>query len=433
MRRIFLSFVALLALVSYGYAQGTPKTKAQLNTEVGVDFADNTTGAITPALLRAVINDIVASYLDPLTIIAGANITITGSLPGGLTIAAAGGGGSVANPTATIGLTPVNGSASSATRSDGAPPLSQAITPVWTGIHAFTNDARFKNGEPWADVKAWGAVCNNVTDDTAAIQSAIASMNAGGGTVYFPPGACKITSTLFITGSVCLVGTNANASSIQAQADFPAIDFSAAVSYGCIEKLSVFGYVNNAATNPTVFVHANAVVNMRDCRIWGGGAALYTLGVDGVIENCFIGGAGTGPASGSIVSQGANWYVRVKVDTVGVSTTSGFYQANPAVPGTILENHFVQCDFSGSYTYSVKVDDAAGNSAIMVFDGSVFNSPINIANAKWVAFNSAEIGNTTLVHGAGALTIGNSFAFSATTVSGAGVDRHCANNKNITC
>jgi hypothetical protein len=55
-------------------------------------------------------------------------------------VAAAGGGsGTVANPTATIGLSPVNGTASSALRSDGAPALSQAIAPVWTGTHNFNN------------------------------------------------------------------------------------------------------------------------------------------------------------------------------------------------------------------------------------------------------------------------------------------------------
>lgn len=42
-----------------------------------------------------------------------------------------------ANPTGTIGLTIVNGSASTAMRSDGAPALSQAIVPTWTGQHIF--------------------------------------------------------------------------------------------------------------------------------------------------------------------------------------------------------------------------------------------------------------------------------------------------------
>lgn len=43
-----------------------------------------------------------------------------------------------ANPTGTIGLSAVNGSATTFLRSDGAPALSQAIAPTWTGEHTFT-------------------------------------------------------------------------------------------------------------------------------------------------------------------------------------------------------------------------------------------------------------------------------------------------------
>jgi len=42
-----------------------------------------------------------------------------------------------ANPTSLVGLTAVNGSASTVMRSDSAPALSQAITPTWTGVHNF--------------------------------------------------------------------------------------------------------------------------------------------------------------------------------------------------------------------------------------------------------------------------------------------------------
>lgn len=42
-----------------------------------------------------------------------------------------------ANPTGTIGLTAVNGTATTFPRSDGAPALSQAIAPTWTGAHTF--------------------------------------------------------------------------------------------------------------------------------------------------------------------------------------------------------------------------------------------------------------------------------------------------------
>lgn len=57
------------------------------------------------------------------------------------------GGGTVANPTATVGLTAVNGTATSAIRSDGAPALSQSIAPTWTGNHIF-------NGTVTANVPA---------------------------------------------------------------------------------------------------------------------------------------------------------------------------------------------------------------------------------------------------------------------------------------
>lgn len=49
-------------------------------------------------------------------------------------------GGSGANPSATIGLIAVNGSAGTFLRSDAAPALSQSISPTWTGTHIFNND-----------------------------------------------------------------------------------------------------------------------------------------------------------------------------------------------------------------------------------------------------------------------------------------------------
>lgn len=44
-----------------------------------------------------------------------------------------------ADPTASIGLTAVNGVSTSAMRADAAPALSQAIEPTWTATHTFTN------------------------------------------------------------------------------------------------------------------------------------------------------------------------------------------------------------------------------------------------------------------------------------------------------
>lgn len=44
----------------------------------------------------------------------------------------------VGNPTTSIGLTAVNGTATTTLRSDGAPALSQAIAPTWSGTHTFS-------------------------------------------------------------------------------------------------------------------------------------------------------------------------------------------------------------------------------------------------------------------------------------------------------
>ncbi len=69
------------------------------------------------------------------------------------------------------------------------------------------------NGTNWTNqnltvsVQAYGATGNGSTDDTTAIQNAItAVVNAGGGTVFFPPGNYKISSNLNVQGGARLVG-----------------------------------------------------------------------------------------------------------------------------------------------------------------------------------------------------------------------------------
>jgi hypothetical protein len=51
-----------------------------------------------------------------------------------------------ANPTASLGLTAVNGSAATFMRSDGAPALDQSISPTWSGSHVFSNSVALNGG-----------------------------------------------------------------------------------------------------------------------------------------------------------------------------------------------------------------------------------------------------------------------------------------------
>jgi hypothetical protein len=60
MKKLLAAFLCL-SLVTAAYAQ---KTKTQMNNEINTNWPDNTTGLITPALLRSTVLDIVNSYID---------------------------------------------------------------------------------------------------------------------------------------------------------------------------------------------------------------------------------------------------------------------------------------------------------------------------------------------------------------------------------
>lgn len=124
-----------------------------------------------------------------------------------------------ANPTGTVGLTAVNGSATTYMRSDGAPALSQAITPTWTGAHTFgfvstatTVSLRVASANPEfelfrsdaaTDAKRWNWFANATTlqlralndAGTAASNAWVATRAAGvvTGQQWFANGAAQVT------------------------------------------------------------------------------------------------------------------------------------------------------------------------------------------------------------------------------------------------
>ena len=76
-----------------------------------------------------------------------------------------------------------------------------------TGDAAFNANVTIKGPVPYADVEAWGAVCDTTTDDTVAIQAAIDSLDTTGGKILFPPKRCGISAPLTLDNGQEIVGT----------------------------------------------------------------------------------------------------------------------------------------------------------------------------------------------------------------------------------
>lgn len=91
-----------------------------------------------------------------------------------------------ANPTASAGISAVNGSAATFMRSDGAPAISQSITPTWTGAHVFSagitgttiNFSSSITGDSLVATNGFG--CNGKTAQTEVTVNAAISDTAGG-------------------------------------------------------------------------------------------------------------------------------------------------------------------------------------------------------------------------------------------------------------
>lgn len=106
-----------------------------------------------------------------------------------------------ANPTGTVGLATVNGAATTAMRSDAAPPLSQAIAPTWSALHTFTAAApaillssvspamRFNETDAAADNRVWNVTTSGeqmlfqVVNDAISVSTAFITVDRTSTTV----------------------------------------------------------------------------------------------------------------------------------------------------------------------------------------------------------------------------------------------------------
>jgi pectate lyase-like protein len=304
---------------------------------------------------------------------------------------------------------------------------------TWTGTNTFADT--YFSGRPWFDALSSAHSCvaadpTGVSDATTSIQCHATYMFStfSAGPVFLPCGTYLISggaTGLLLKGGVSLIGESLGCVNLQVATDSNVVTFdSATCNRGAgISNIFVVGFQNVAATKDAVIVGANCNPILRDDYIWFGANAINTAGVDAIIENVFACGY-----TNAVTSTGANWYIRDKLDTCGITSTNAFTQGATSF---IAENHFTDTDFSGTYTRSVNINDITGTHALTVFHGGVFSSNILEQNGLWTSFIGAEFGSTTLAVNNNTSIVG-SLALSATTVSGSGT-RSCAGNFSITC
>lgn len=104
-----------------------------------------------------------------------------------------------ANPTASIGLTAVNGTATTAMRSDGAPALSQSISPTWSGTHTFNNNIAAQGGITsiiTGGAVTWSEFAEGATNNSMA---QITTNNAGPSITHAKARGTMASSTVPVT------------------------------------------------------------------------------------------------------------------------------------------------------------------------------------------------------------------------------------------
>jgi hypothetical protein len=260
------------------------------------------------------------------------------------------------------------------------------------------------------------------TDDSAAIQCHLDYVYAqfGEGTVVVPQGSYALDQGLLVRGGVALAGAGQSASILWVRDDTDVVVFDAGTcgAGAALTNLTVLGYQAGHSDHNAVTVGEGCPVDLSNDTIWFGNGGLYDKGVGGVIENSFISGY-----QYAVVSQGANWYIRDKLDTSGLGSETAFYQGLPVPSAVGGRNYFSESDFSGDYQYSVQIQDAT-NTAITIFDGAVLSSPVLVNGARWTAFLGDEIGSPTFVvnANAGDVVVAASYAFGGTHVDGGGTN-----------
>jgi hypothetical protein len=258
----------------------------------------------------------------------------------------------LANPSASVALAAVNGSATTAMRSDGAPALSQAISPTWTGNHTFTpgsGDTLFSAGNvgigaavPGTKLEVNGAIRGNSFERAVTGQLFVNASAAGGFITLDTAGAERVR---VLTGGNVGIGTSAPGTKLEVNGAVRGDSFERATS-GQL-------FVNASAAGG--FITFDTAGGERVRILSGGNVGIGTsspgtkLSVNGAVQGDSFERATSGQlyinasaAGGFITLNAAGGVERVRVDTnfmigvtaVGTSAVGVIGIANGTAPSS---------------------------------------------------------------------------------------------------
>ena len=249
---------------------------------------------------------------------------------------------------------------------------------------------------------AYGAVGDNITDDTAACQAAINAVAAsGGGIVFFPPGSYSISSLNITTNNITLLGSN-RASYINSNDNISdVINISSGGNGTQIKDLGFSTKTGAVRTNYTFILTLGTETSIINCRFLNGKDGIYfgsstsnclidncsflnfnnsnigsvitisSTGSNFIINNCFIDNtsAALGPAAGIRIDSGLyitisncniyNCYYGLYINNTSSNPVHSLHCSNsifnssntgicilPVTPGNTYRCHFVNCTTS---------------------------------------------------------------------------------------
>jgi len=251
-----------------------------------------------------------------------------------------------------------------------------------------------KGPKPWIDVVAYGAVGNNIADDTAAINNAISALPATGGLVYFPPGEYLVSAQIPITQSnVKIMGAGIGVSIInQTSTTSDTFVFGSSSSYISVSDLSIWSSVTSTAGSA---IKLNTVSLAALSRVEIEGPFIGVNGISStfvVCDSVIIKNPEAATGIGVIINGGNNYFFDKLI--VYTTTTQCLYgmQLLAADSCWVDNSHFVMTGYgiiANPANAAIVQKVMASNSAVaMCANDGIFINPAAGGTVQGVRFSS---------------------------------------------